>query len=287
MHSERQQRNIKVFNDTKRLYANLLLLREAIVDSMTKQKLYTGKKFYDFSKTHYAKREAEIIVSGKRSLEAAMPYVKNGKKVCVLNFASATNPGGGVVDGSSAQEESICRCSTLYASLSDPMLMSQFYEPHRKAGNPLYNDDCIYTPGVIVFKTDTSVPELMPEEDWYKVNIITCAAPDLREKPNKYANFHSRNGAADVTEEQLALLHKSRIRRIFEIAAHERNEVLILGAFGCGAFRNPPEIVAGVFKEVQEEYKTAFETIEYAIFYTDKATDNFEAFQGKMGDGSR
>lgn len=80
MHSERQQRNIKVFNDTKRLYANLLLLRDAIVDSMTKQKLYIGEKFYDFSKTHYAKRETEVIVSGKRSLEAAMPYVKMEKK---------------------------------------------------------------------------------------------------------------------------------------------------------------------------------------------------------------
>ena len=136
--------------------------------------------------------------------------------------------------------------------------------------------------GVTVFKTDASVPELMPEEDWYKVNIITCAAPNLRKEPSRYEKFHFCRGAADVTAEQLAILHKSRIRRIFEIAAYGRNEVLILGAFGCGAFRNPPEIVAGVFREVQEEYKNAFETIEYAIYHTDKDVFNYKIFQKKL-----
>lgn len=58
--------------------------------------------------------EGRIVVSGKRTLEASEIYAKQGKRVCVLNFASATNPGGDVVHGSSAQEEAICRCSTLY-----------------------------------------------------------------------------------------------------------------------------------------------------------------------------
>ena len=48
---------------------------------------------------------------------------------------------------------------------------------HRKAENPLYNDDCIYTPDVTVFKTDTSVPEKLAEKDWYQVDVLTCAAP--------------------------------------------------------------------------------------------------------------
>ena len=111
-----------------------------------------------------------------------------GKKVAVLNFASATNPGGGVTRGASAQEECLCRCSGLYSSLNVPETWDLFYTPHRKSKNPIHNDDIIYTPSVTVFKTDTVNPALMQEKDWYKVDIITCAAPNLREKPGSLQN---------------------------------------------------------------------------------------------------
>ena len=80
-------------------------------------------------------QKAKGIVSGKLSLEAAVSYAKQGKKVCVLNFASATNPGGGVVSGSSAQEECICRCTTLYPCLDTDQMWNVFYKPHRKVAN--------------------------------------------------------------------------------------------------------------------------------------------------------
>ena len=120
---------------------------------------------------------AKVVVSRKRTLEAAEPYVREGKKTCILNFASATNPGGGVTRGSSAQEECICRSSTLYPCLNTGALWNRFYGPHRKAGNPLYNDDCVYTPDVCVFREDTAIPELLQEEHWWNVNVLTCAAP--------------------------------------------------------------------------------------------------------------
>ena len=75
--------------------------------------------------------KATVIVSDKCSLEAAEVYAKQGKKVCVLNFASATNPGGGVVTGSSAQEECLCRCTTLYSCLNNDAPRAAFYAPHR------------------------------------------------------------------------------------------------------------------------------------------------------------
>lgn len=58
-----------------------------------------------------------------------------------------------------------------------------FYKPHRDAHDPIHNDDIIYTPGVAVFKTDTTAPQLLPESEWYDVDIITCAAPNLRNQP--------------------------------------------------------------------------------------------------------
>lgn len=90
----------------------------------------------------------------------------------------------------------------------------------------------------------------MLEEDRYQVNILTCAAPNLRRVASNFMNPETGIQAADITEEEMTALFRSRIRRIFAIAALERNEVLILGAFGCGDFRNPPEIVARVFREV-------------------------------------
>ena len=89
-----RKRRIETFNDTKKLYGNLLFLRKSIMDSMAGQKLFKEGESYGFSKTHDTAQDAEVIVSGKRSLEAAMTYARQGKKVCVLNFASATNPGG-------------------------------------------------------------------------------------------------------------------------------------------------------------------------------------------------
>lgn len=119
-----------------------------------------------------------IIVSKKRSFEAARQY--NGHETCVLNFASATNPGGCVAWESTAQEESLFRCSTLYFNLMVKENWEHFYMSHRQQNNPLYNDDCIYTPDVLVFKTDTRFPELLDQKDWMYVNVITCAAPNLR-----------------------------------------------------------------------------------------------------------
>ncbi len=77
----------------------------------------------------------------------------------MLNFASATNPGGGVVKGSSAQEECLCRCSVLYPCLDTRKMWAKFCDPHRQAGDPLYNDDCIYTPRVRVIKSDVQFSE--------------------------------------------------------------------------------------------------------------------------------
>ena len=227
-------------------------------------------------------KKARIVVSSKRSLEAAEEYAKQGKKVCVLNFASATNPGGGVVNGSSAQEECICRCTTLYPCLNNNDLWTSFYVPHRKSANPIYNNDCIYTPNVCVFKSDVNFPEPLPRGDWWKVNILTCAVPNLRERPSNIMNPHAGYKPAKVTPAELETLLISRIKRIFEVVVANENEVLILGAFGCGAFRNPPEIVAKVFYNVMQDFLGYFDTIEYAIYHTEREVANYEAFQKVM-----
>ena len=104
--------------------------------------------------------EGRVMVTDRKTFETAMELIGKypGKKTAVLNFASATNPGGGVKKGSRAQEESLCRCSTLYPTLDRKWLFDEYYTVNRNRGDVRYSDACIYSPGVIICKTDDDIP---------------------------------------------------------------------------------------------------------------------------------
>ena len=224
---------------------------------------------------------ANIIVSAKRTFEAASAYA--GQRTAVHNFASSTNPGGGVTRGSGAQEECLCRCSGLYFCLSTPEMMRGFYYPHRNMKNPINNADVIYTPDVTVFKTDESQPKLMNEAEWYDVDVITCAAPNLRERPSNRFNHDNGDRAVKVSDWELLEIHKKRLTRILDVAVLNGDETVILGAFGCGAFQNKPEVVARVAKEVITNYLHAFKTIEFAVYCPPQDNTNFKVFKRVIG----
>ena len=264
----------KIFQNTIEECRTNDKLTEALRQSVEKQYIV---KEQDCIETNKNKRTydkpANMIVSRKKTLEAAGQY--KGKKVAVLNFANAISPGGGVVNGAIAQEECICRCSSLYMNLIQEKVIEDFYKIHEKEyhkGNLPYgsNDDCIYTPNVVVFKSDEDFPALMPEEDWMMVDVITCAAPCLI--------------GVSIQEEELRDIHRKRIRRRLDIAKSEREEVLILGAFGCGAFRNPVEIVAEEMVRAVEEYRECFETVEFAVYCSERDRRNFEVFWGVVNE---
>lgn len=277
---DRRTKNAMIFKDTEYMYQTNEKLKSAVKNSIDGQKIILADEMVDYKVADGC--AGKVVVSGKRTLEASEKYAKQGKRVCVLNFASATNPGGGVVHGSSAQEEAICRCSTLYPCLNTKEMWDGFYGPHRRADNPLYNDDCIFTPAVKVFKSDINFPELLPEAKWWDVNVITCAAPNLRNVPSNRMNPNAGSKKVDISYDDLKVLHTVRIQRIFEVAMANKADVPILGAFGCGAFCNPPELVAEVFAEFTEKYRECFDVIEYAVFHTGRETGNYEAFKNAM-----
>ena len=220
---------------------------------------------------------AKVIVSRKRTYEAASAYKEN--HVAVHNFASASNPGGGVVNGANAQEECLCRCSGLYFCLNSPAVWDGFYKPHRYAHDPIHNDDIIYTPGVTVFKTDTASPQLMNESEWYDVDVITCAAPDLRNQPSNCYNSGDGNRQVMINDKDLLILHEKKLRRILEVVLSEGCDTIILGAFGCGAFQNNPEVVALAGKNVVKDYLHAFKNIEFAVYCLPRDDRNFKIFE--------
>ena len=284
---ERRKKNIEVFKNTMELCHTHPRLQDDIRRSIEKQRVLGEKEPYWFDDKLLISYEekAKIVISEKRSFEAAREYAQTGKNVCVLNFADWTTPGGWVLKGASAQEESLCRCSTLYSCISDPSVES-FYARHKaeKKKNPMYilhNDDLIYTPGVTVFKSDTNLPEVLPEEEWYQVDVISCAAPRLRLRSADQKKLGSTRDILEIEEEKLRQILDSRIRRIIESArfcSGTSIEVLILGGFGCGAFRNPPDLVAQIFNKVVNDFIYNFEVIEFPIFHKHKEVANYEAF---------
>jgi len=206
---------------------------------------------FDVKKVH-----SQILVSSQRSFETAQEY--KGMKTAVLDFANSHsvwwNP-----FVSWAQEESLCRCSTLYPCLKTEKNLDYFYNQHIRdyedwVLDEMWNDDMIYIPEVTVFKTDASVPEMMDESEWFNVDIIVAAAPELY----KYDRYDT---------EKYEILMRKRIRRILELASKHNVEALILGAFWCWAFANPPEIVAHLFKEELRNF--CFKIVDFPIYTND------------------
>ena len=272
--------NVAIFQDTDKMCRENDRLRESIRLAFENQKLILEGDSTSASDNDKYDEAAEIIVSKKRTLEAASAY--KGMRVAVHNFASATNPGGGVVKGSTAQEECLCRCSTLYSMLNTKEMWNGFYAPHRNAADPIHNDDIIYTPGVVVFKTDTAAPVVMPETQWYEVDVITCAAPNLRDNPSNPYNKNDGYKRAKVSDIELLELHEKRLKRILDVAVDNDDEVVILGAFGCGAFQNKPEIVARAAANVINDYLYMFKNIEFAVYCSPKDRRNYDAFKREL-----
>lgn len=247
------QLNREVMLDTKKHYESDAALQEAVRQSIELQYMVAQEENID--QPHADARGNKYLVSGKRSFEAAKQYAERGMKVAVLNFANNHSIGGAPF-AAGAQEESLCRCSTLLPCLV--AMKEGFYDRHRRQfsrkeiGN-MGNDDLIYTPGVVVFKTDERnfviLPRLMERDEWYKVDVITCAAPEMNRVRHWPDNYEA--------------VIASRIKKILDVAARERVEALILGAWGCGAFRNDSSVVARVFAQQLQNY--SFPIVEFAL----------------------
>ena len=118
----------------------------------------------------------------------------------------------------------------------------------------------------------------MAENDWFDVDVITCAAPNLRIRPTN--NYNPADGdAVRMGDKDLLLLHEKRLRRMFDVAVVEGAVTIILGAFGCGAFCNNPEVVALANKNVIKDYLHAFKNIEYAVYCSPKDDRNYRIFE--------
>lgn len=257
---------VPCFQDTLK-WSNSSVLKDKTAESCKTNKIY---KEGFVSNVPRRNEHSDIIVESGTTFAVARKYLHLGK-ITVLNFANPENPGGGVQYGAMAQEECLCRSSNLYPCLCDKNVFKDYYEYHRNLKNTFYSDRLIYTKDITVFKDDNNIPQILPEHMWFTVDVITCAAPYIAKR--KYTNSTA-----------LLLLFKSRIKNIFEAARDNKADVIILGAFGCGAFKNPPLIVAEAFRQVicEQDYFKCFRKIVFAIKPTGEHCPNLIAFEGQF-----
>ena len=169
----------------------------------------------------------ETTLAGIRRLRS-----QTSEPIAALNFASARHPGGGFLNGSQAQEESLARSSALYASLQRA---PEFYRRHSASQSLLYSHAMILSPGCPIIRDDSG--DLLDPP--HAVSFITSAAPN--------ASAIANNCPDDLGH--IPRTFRERAEHVLALAASEGYRHLVLGAWGCGVFGNDPQLVAMIFAD--------------------------------------
>ena len=210
-----------------------------------------------------------VEVTGESSMGAAWRLVGEGASdVAVLNFASARNPGGGYLRGARAQEEDLCRVSALYTTL---LSAPDYYAAHRASGDPFYSHRVIYSPDVPVFRTEDYVLVDRP----VGVGFLTSPAPN--------AGVIAQSCPSRVADVPTVLAE--RAARVLAVALLHGRRSLVLGAWGCGVFRNDPGVVARAFDALLAgPFAGRFARVVFAVLDRPPAV-NLQAFRSTFAGG--
>ena len=215
-----------------------------------------------FERSFYGTEGASFFVVNADSFEAASGM----ERTLVMNFANAHRPGGGFLNGARAQEESLCRCSTLYKSISSDKAreMYDYNNTHKK---PCDSDYMLLSPSVYVYRSFTG--ELLDYPFW--TSVVTVPAPN-------------KCGAASRTSQEiLDNVMIERLRKMLFLAARKGYRNLVLGAWGCGAFGNDTRRVATYFYQLffgDDGFSQFFENVVFAILGDVNKIEEFkEVFQ--------
>jgi len=225
-----------------------------------------GKKLVKRFQCSKAGLGASYEVLNQSTVRAVIESASVCNNVAVLNFASAKNPGGGFLSGAMAQEEALAAASGLYRTL---ILHRQYYETNRYCSSMMYTDYGIYSPDVVFFRDADN--RLLEEP--VACSVLTLPAVNMGQVKAKRENVS-----------QAKHVMKDRMRLCLSIFAQRENEIIILGAWGCGVFGNDPADVAKWWNELlsEEGYGIFFEKVLFAVL--DKSGgDRIKEFERVFG----
>jgi uncharacterized protein (TIGR02452 family) len=197
------------------------------------------------------------------TLEAARRLVAEGYRPVALNFASARHPGGGFLGGARAQEESLCRASALSACING----NDMYSHHAHTGGGFYTNYAIYSPAVPVFKDD----EGEPLDEPYLCAFVTAPAVNVGA-----IRDHERKLVRDEMRE--------RVEKVLAVMAGHGHDAAVLGAWGCGVFKNDPEEIAELFaKALRGKFAGAFARVVFAVLDSSDERRFIGPFEARFG----
>ena len=241
---------------------------EAKLHTKTMERMWSDEIKHSITETHMynepimdselnitnKKSSPEVIVTDEDSVRAVFCHAT--KKTAVLNFASFKQPGGMFLEGSSAQEESLCMESDLYNVLVR-FKDSWYVKNATMLNSGLYKDRALYSPDIM----------FMRNNDITYADVITCACPN--KSLIRYGHFSENENSSALAQ---------RIDFVLQIAAKESVDTLILGAFGCGVFSQDANEVANCFKNSLNKYGHHFSKVVFAVPCFSKNDKNHEAF---------
>lgn len=250
-------------------YGNEVVLAPEQEYAVSHTKLYTPEQG-ELLLSNQKPNEGTIVhttvsVTDETTQAAAQRLVQmNGQHdLAVLNFASARKPGGGFLNGAPAQEESISRCSGLYPTL---LTQPDYYQKNRAGKSRMYTDHIIYSPKVPWFRSD----DYSLLDDKYLASVITVPAPNV-----------GSLGRQEKKHVEKVLRH--RAGKILAVAEAEGQRSLLLGAWGCGVFKNDPNMVADAFGTWLEDprFASSFDNVTFAVFDNSQSGYVRKAFEDR------
>lgn len=217
---------------------------------------------------HGCENRDSLTAARQQSDRFSYTFDEKSKPVLVLNNANPVNPGGGVRHGARAQEEDLCRNSSLLLSLESKHA-AKYYEYNRSLNTYMGSDALIFTPEVEIIRDENG--DLLDET--VIVAVLTCAAPMVK---------RDKDG---MSEEKYQDMVYNRIMGMLKCAAYFGYRNLVLGAWGCGAFGNDAHVISDLFYRALKEMefnglreKDFFRRIDFAVLDRTPEQYNFKEF---------
>ncbi len=215
-----------------------------------------------------AGNQTEVVLWDCSTVEAVLRLAAQGAKgVGVLNFASAKNPGGGFLNGAMAQEESLAASGGLYPTLTRH---PAYYDRNRACRSMVYTGCAIYSPEVVFFR-DGAFRLL---EHPVTASVLTLPAVNLGQVMQRGEDLPAARAAMG-----------ERMERALRLFGAMEDRVLVLGAYGCGVFRNDPEDVARRWQELLNtpDYAGRFRQVVFAVLDRSRSQSCQRAFAARFG----